>query len=36
MKQEYIEKIAILSEKCNDISLLDLVYKILSKSVHHA
>jgi len=33
MKEQYIEKIVELLEKCNDISLLDLVYKLLNKSV---
>lgn len=33
MKEEYIEKINILLKKCNDIPLLDLIYKLLNKSV---
>lgn len=33
MKDEYLEKIHILLEKCEDLSLLDLVYKLLNKSV---
>ena len=32
-KQEYISAIADLLEKCNDIPLIDLIYKLLRKSV---
>ena len=32
-KQEYIALIIELLEKCNDIPLIDLVYKLLRKSV---
>ncbi len=32
LKKEYINKINELTEKCNDLSLLDLVYKIMIKS----
>ena len=31
-KAEYIQKIAELMERCNDIPLLDLIYKLLLKS----
>ena len=31
-KEEYIKKIAELIERCNDIPLLDLIYKLLLKS----
>lgn len=33
MKAEYIDKIVSLLNKCNDIPLLDLVYRILWKSM---
>lgn len=33
MKEEYIKKIHILLEKCNDLSMLDLIFKLLNKSV---
>lgn len=33
MKQEYIDKIVDLLNKCNDISLLDLIWRILVKSM---
>lgn len=33
MKEEYIEKITNLLKKCNDLSLLDLIYKLLNKSI---
>lgn len=33
MKEEYLEKIHNLLEKCEDLSMLDLVYKLLVKSV---
>lgn len=33
MKQEYIKAITELLEQCEDISLIDLVHKILSKGV---
>ena len=32
-KIEYIEAINRLMEKCNDLSLLDLIFKLLIKSV---
>lgn len=32
LKKEYIDKINELAEKCNDLSLLDLIYKIMIKS----
>lgn len=31
MKEEYIKQITKLLNKCNDISLLDLILKILQK-----
>lgn len=31
-KAEYIQKITDLMEKCNDIPLLDLIYRLLLKS----
>lgn len=31
-KAEYVQKIAELMERCNDIPLLDLIYKLLLKS----
>lgn len=31
-KEEYIQEIAELMEQCNDIPLLDLIYKLLLKS----
>ena len=31
MKEEYIKQITELLKKCNDISLLDLILKILQK-----
>lgn len=31
MKEEYIKQITELLNKCNDISLLDLILKILQK-----
>ena len=33
MKEEYVVKINELLEKCNDLSLLDLIYKLLNKSI---
>jgi hypothetical protein len=33
MKEEYVLKIHDLTEKCNDLSLLDLIYQLLNKSV---
>lgn len=33
MKNEYIKMINELMEKTNDVPLLDLIYKILAKSV---
>lgn len=32
MRDEYVSKITELLYKCNDLSLLDLIYKILQKS----
>ena len=32
MKKQYIAKIVELLENCNDIPLLDLIYKLLLKS----
>lgn len=32
-KNEYIEKITVMLEACNDIPLIDLVYKLLTKSL---
>lgn len=32
MKQDYIKNINRLMENCNDLSLLDLIYKIMEKS----
>ena len=32
MKEDYIEKIVELLHKCNDISLLDFIYRLLIKS----
>ena len=32
MKTEYIEKIESLLQKCDDISLLDLIFQILQKT----
>lgn len=33
MKDEYIVRITELLEKCNDLPLLDLIIKLLSKSI---
>lgn len=33
MKDEYIRKIIDLLHKCNDISLLDLILRLLQKSI---
>lgn len=33
MKQEYIKAITELLEKCEDMSLIDLIYKIMQRSV---
>ena len=33
MKKFYIEAINKMMEKCNDIPLLDLIYKLLCKSI---
>lgn len=33
MKEEYINLIKELLEKCNDLSLLDLILKLLRKSI---
>lgn len=32
-KDEYIKKITALLEKCNDLPLLDLILKLLTKSL---
>lgn len=32
-KQEYINNIVVMLNRCNDIPLLDLIYKILRKSI---
>lgn len=32
-KEQYIQQINDLMEKCNDIPLLDLIYKLLTKSL---
>ena len=32
VKEEYILKITELAEKCNDLSLLDLIHQLLQKS----
>ena len=32
MKQEYIKKITEALQQCNDITLLDLILKLLNKS----
>lgn len=32
-KAEYIEKIAEMMEKCNDIPLLDIILRLLEKSL---
>lgn len=31
MREEYIKKITELLEKCNDLSLLDLIFQLLKK-----
>lgn len=31
-KEEYIPKINALVNKCNDLSLLDMIYRLLQKS----
>ena len=31
-KEEYIKRISEMIERCNDIPLLDLIYKLLCKS----
>ena len=36
MKEYYLTAIAELAEDCNDISLLDLIYRILAKSKANA
>ena len=33
LKESYIKSIVALLEKCNDISLLDLIKKLLEKSI---
>lgn len=32
-KNEYIEQIVLMLEACNDIPLIDLIYKLLAKSL---
>lgn len=32
-KADYIQKIVEIMERCNDVSLLDLIYRILCKSM---
>lgn len=32
MKQDYIESINRLMENCNDLTLLDLIYRLMKKS----
>ena len=32
-KEQYIQKITDLLNKCNDIPLLDLIFKLLRKSI---
>lgn len=32
MKEEYIEKIIVLLKSCNDVALLDLIWKLLIRS----
>lgn len=34
MKEEYIKKIVEILQKCDDLSLLDLILQILQKSKH--
>lgn len=36
MREEYIPKINELLKDCNDLSLLDLIYQLLNKSVQHS
>lgn len=31
MKEEYVQKIIALLEQCNDIPLLDIIYRLLLK-----
>jgi hypothetical protein len=33
MKDQYIQKIIALLEQCNDIPLLDLIFRLLRKSL---
>ena len=33
MKEEYTQEITELLKKCNDLSLLDLIYQLLKKQV---
>lgn len=35
MKDEYVKKINEFMEKCEDISLLDLISRLLFKSIGH-
>lgn len=32
-KEEYIQKIIVLLQNCNDIPLVDLIYRLLCKSL---
>lgn len=32
MKEEYVEKIIVMLKGCNDIALLDLIWKLLIRS----
>ena len=32
MKEEYLDRIIVLLRNCNDIALLDLIWKLLMKS----
>ena len=36
MKEEYVTEITKLLEKCNDISILDLIHQILVKKCQNA
>ena len=35
MKEQYLNEISVLLEKCNDLSLLDLIHNLLTKSQGH-
>lgn len=32
MKEEYVQKIMLLLERCDDVSMLDLILQLLQKS----